>query len=250
MMKTRWIKPVPLTLMLALVLGLIVGQPIASASEEAEQKDLVEKSRMTLDSLLADSNMGWFRDHIKDAKGIFIVPQLLKGAFFVGGEGGSGVFIVKDDKTGVWSEPAFYTMGAASFGFQFGAQASEVALLVMSQRGIESMLSSTFKLGADVSVAAGPVGAGIEGATAMNLSADLLAFARAKGLFGGISLEGAVIATRDEWNRNYYGKDVRPTDILVKRTVANPHSAGLRAALARAVAGKSSTSQTTTPAPN
>jgi lipid-binding SYLF domain-containing protein len=155
---------------------------------------------------------------------------------------------VKDD-TGVWSEPAFYTMGTGSFGFQFGVQASEIVLLAMSQRGVESMLSNTFKLGADVSVAAGPVGAGIEGATAV-LSADMVTFARAKGLFGGISLEGAVIATRDEWNRKYYGRDVRPTDILVKRTVSNPHSAGLRIGLARAVKGQSSTGQTTAPAPN
>ncbi|MGQ0694487.1 MAG: lipid-binding SYLF domain-containing protein [Nitrospiraceae bacterium] len=246
MMPTRLIKPH--TLSLALLLVLVVGQPIANASEEAELKDLVERSRTTLDNFLADSNMAWFRDHIKDANGIFIVPRLWKGAFFFGGEGGTGVFLVKDDKTGQWSEPAFYTMGAGSFGFQFGLQASEIVLLAMSQRGVESMLSNTFKLGADVSVAAGPVGAGIEGATAV-LSADMVTFARAKGLFGGISLEGAVIAVRDESNRNYYGKDVRPTDILVKRTVSNPHSAGLRVGLARAVAGKSSTRRITTPDP-
>ena len=216
---------------------------MAPAADDAEQKDLVEKSRMTLNSFLADANMEWFRDHIKDAKGIFIVPQLLKGAFFIGAEGGSGVFLVKDDKSGEWSQPAFYTMGAGSFGFQFGAQASEVVLMVMSQRGVESLLSSTFKLGGDVSVAVGPVGAGVEGSTAMNLSADMLTFAKAKGLFGGISLEGAVIATRDEWNEDYYGKELRPTDILVKRSVANPQSAGLRAALDRAASGKSSTAQ-------
>ena len=147
---------------------------------------------------------------------------------------------MKDDKTGEWSDPAFYTMGAGSFGFQFGAQASEIVLLVMSQRGIESLLSNTFKLGADVSVAVGPVGAGIEGSSAMNLSADMVSFARAKGLFGGISVEGAVIAIRDEWNRDYYGKEVRPTDILVKQAVTNPHSAGLKSALSRAAAGKPS----------
>ncbi len=242
----RWKKPI--TLSLALFMALILGYPAASIAGEAEQKDLVEKSRMSLNSFLADSNMGWFRDHIDEARGIFIVPQLLKAAFFFGGEGGSGVFLVKDDKTGEWSQPAFYTMGAGSFGFQFGAQASEIILLVMSQRGVESLLTSTFKLGGDVSVAVGPVGAGIEGSTAMNLSADMLTFARAKGLFGGISLEGAVIATRDEWNRSYYGKEVRPTDILVKRSVNNPHSAGLRTALTRAVAGSSSNDQTTTPA--
>jgi lipid-binding SYLF domain-containing protein len=107
--------------------------------------------------------------------------------------------------------------GSSSFGFQFGAQASEIVLLVMSPRGVESLLTSTFKLGGDVSVVVGPFRAGIESSTALNLSADLLSFARAKGLFGGISLEGPVIATRDEWNRNYYGLDIRPTDILVKR---------------------------------
>jgi lipid-binding SYLF domain-containing protein len=239
----------PLALSLAMFMALILGHPVASAAVETEQKELVEKSRMTLDGFLADSNMGWFRDHMKEAKGIFIVPQLLKAAFLFGGEGGSGVFLVKDDKTGEWSDPAFYTMGAGSFGFQFGAQASEVVLLVLSQRGVESLLTSTFKLGGDVSVAVGPVGAGIEGSTAMNLSADLLTFARAKGLFGGISLEGAVIATRDEWNRDYYGKEVRPTDILVKRAVMNPQSADLKAALARAAAGNPSTGPTVTPAP-
>ncbi|WP_455241683.1 lipid-binding SYLF domain-containing protein [Petrachloros mirabilis] len=231
------------TLTLALVMASLLAPCMVSAADDAEQNDIVDKSRMTLNSFLADSNMEWLRDHIKDAKGIFIVPQLLKAAFFFGGEGGSGVFLVKDDKSGEWSQPAFYTMGAGSFGFQFGAQASEVVLLVMSQRGVESLLTSTFKLGGDISVAVGPVGAGVEGSTAMNLSADMLSFARAKGLFGGISLEGAVIATRDEWNRDYYGKDLRPTDILVKRSVTNPQSADLRAALDRAVAGKSPSAQ-------
>jgi lipid-binding SYLF domain-containing protein len=237
-------------LALALLFGPIVGPTIARASsEESELKDLVEKSRMTLDAFLQDSNMGWFRDHVKDAKGVFIVPLMLKGAFFIGGEGGTGVFLVKDETSGAWSEPAFYTMGAASFGFQFGAQASEIVLLAMSQRGVESMLSNTFKLGADVSVAVGPVGAGIEGSTAI-LSADLVTFARTKGLFGGISLEGAVIAVRDESNEHYYGKEVRPTDILLKRTVSNPHSADLRSALARAVSGQSSSRETTAPDSN
>jgi lipid-binding SYLF domain-containing protein len=235
--------------LLALFMVLTLGQPLTSAAGDAEQNELVEKSRMTLDGFLADSNMGWFREHMKEARGIFIVPQLLKAAFIFGGEGGSGVFLVKDNKTGEWSNPAFYTMGAGSFGFQFGAQASEVMLLVMSQRGVESLLTNTFKLGGDVSVAVGPVGAGIEGSTAMNLSADLLSFARAKGLFAGISLEGAVIATRDEWNRDYYGKEVRPTDILVKRGVTNPQSADLKTALARAAEGKTTTGQTGTTVP-
>jgi lipid-binding SYLF domain-containing protein len=238
----------PLIPSLALLLGSLTGQQVASASEATELKDLVERSKTTLENFMADSNMAWFQDHLHEAKGIFIVPRMWKGGFIFAGEGGSGVFLVKND-TGVWSEPAFYTMAAASGGFQAGLQVSEIVLLVMSQRGVESMLSSTFKLGADASVAVGPVGAGIEGSTAV-LSADMVTFARAKGLFGGISLEGAVVAVRDESNRNYYGKDVRPTDILVKRAVSNPHSGGLRVALARAAKERSSTGQTTTADPN
>lgn len=225
-------------LLLGLLLGLIASPTIATASsEEHELKGLVERSTTTLENFVTDSNMTWFRDHIKEAKGVFIIPRMWKGAFFFGGEGGTGVFLIKNDANGEWSEPAFYTMGTASVGFQFGVQASEIVMLAMSRRGVESMLSNTFKLGADVSVAAGPVGAGVEGATAA-LSADMVTFARAKGLFGGISLEGAVIAVRDEENRHYYGKDARPTDILLMGKVSNPQSAGLRAALARAASGE------------
>lgn len=222
--------------LLAWLLLFSLPAQIAAAEDSAALRDLVDRSRMTLDSFASDPNMTWFRDHVRDAKGVFIVPQFLKAAFFFGGAGGSGVLLVRDEKTGAWSEPAFYTLGEGSFGFQFGAQASEMILLIMTPKGVESMLSTTFKLGADATVAVGPVGAGVEGATAPNLSADLLSFARSKGLFAGISLEGAVIAAMNDDNSTYYGKTVRPTDIIVRRDVTNAHSAALRAAVAK-VAG-------------
>jgi lipid-binding SYLF domain-containing protein len=208
------------------------------AAEDREQRDLVDQSRMTLANFLADPNMTWFRDHVKEAKGLFIVPQFLKAALFYGGAGGSGVFVARDEKTGEWSEPAFFTMGAASFGFQFGAQASEVVLLVLTQRGVDSLLLGNFKLGADGSVAVGPVGAGVSGATTPNLSADLLSFVRAKGLFAGVSLEGAALISRDEWSKAYYGKPVSPTAIVVRREVKNPYSESLRAEILKATEGK------------
>jgi SH3 domain-containing YSC84-like protein 1 len=222
---------------LLLILFLCVA-PIAHAADDREQRDLVDQARMTLDNFLADSNMAWFRNHVKDAKGLFIVPQFLKAAFFFGGAGGSGVLVAKDEKTGEWSEPAFFTMGAGSFGFQFGAQASEVVLLVLTQRGVDSLLSGNFKLGADGSVAIGPVGAGMAGATTPNLSADLLSFVRAKGLFAGVSLEGAVLAARDEWSKAYYGQAVSPSDIVIRREVKNPHSESLRTTILKAVEGQ------------
>ncbi len=225
-------------LILALLLFFAWIDSGPALADDREQRDLVDQSRMTLANFLADSNMSWFRDHLKDARGLFIVPQYMKGALIYGAAGGSGVFIAKDEKTGDWSEPAFFTMGAASFGFQFGAQMSEVVLLVLTQRGVDSLLLGNFKLGADGSVAVGPVGAGVAGATTPNLSADLLSFVRAKGLFAGVSLEGAALISRDEWSRAYYGKPVTPTDIIIRREVKNPHSEVLRAEIKNAMGGK------------
>lgn len=206
----------------------------AYAEEASEQKALVEKARYTLEGFLSSEHMEWFKDHIKDARGILIIPQFLKGAFFVGGSGGSGVFLARDEKTDAWSQPAFFTLGGASFGFQFGGQASEVILLVMTQKGVNSMISTTFKLGADASIAVGPVGRGVEGSTAPNLSADFLSFTKTKGLFAGVSAEGAVVAARDANNTAYYGKPTSTLDILIRRNVSNPHSAVLLDVLKKA----------------
>lgn len=227
-----------LLVFILLVIQPLLTAPIVKAADGREQRDLVDQAGSTLDNFLADPNMSWFRDHVKDAKGIFIVPQFLKAAFFFGGAGGSGVLLAKDEQTGEWSEPAFYTMGAGSFGFQFGAQAAEVVLLILTKRGVDSILVGNFKVGADASVAVGPVGAGVAGATTPNLSVDLLSFVRAKGLFAGIALDGAGLVSRDEWNKEYYGKAVDPKQIVQGREVSNPHSAALREALAKATAAK------------
>ena len=205
----------------------------ALADDKLESAQLVEKARITLDSFLHDKNMGAFRDLLKKAEGVMIAPDLLKGAFIVGASGGNAVFLARDHKTGQWSEPAFYTIGEASFGLQIGGDASEVVLVALSQRGVTSLLSTSAKLGGDVSVAAGPVGAGAEAATA-NLSGDIISYSRAKGIYAGVSVEGAVVATRGALNKAYYKKDVTPTDILIRRTVSNKGAAGLLQAVAKA----------------
>ncbi len=218
---------------LAAALVSLAAQPAAAESLTDEQA-LVEKARLTLNDFLSNQNMSWLHDHLKDAKGVYIVPQFLKAAFFLGGAGGNGILLVRDDKTGEWSDPAFYTLASGSFGLQIGAEASEVVMLVMTEKGVKSLLSTTLKLGPDASIAVGPLGAGIAGQTAINLSADLLSFARSRGLFGGVSFEGAVVAAESERNKSYYGKEVSPEDILVKRTVSNSSSGELRALLAKA----------------
>lgn len=212
----------------------LAGPALVWAQNASEEDFLVDKARFTLENFLSDSDMQWFRDHMKDARGILIVPQFIKGAFFIGGSGGSGVLVIRDEKTNEWSYPAFFTLGGASFGLQFGGQASEVVLLVMTQKGIDSLMSTTLKLGADASVAVGPIGRGVEGSTAPNLSADLLSFSKAKGLFAGISLEGAVVAARDALNTGYYKTPTKTIDILVRRSVSNPQADPLLAVVKKA----------------
>jgi lipid-binding SYLF domain-containing protein len=212
---------------------VVTATPPAAADDALDARQLAEKSQLTLQSFMADNEIEAIRDLITKARGVFIAPQVLKGAFIVGASGGSGVFMARDDLGKPWSGPAFYTIGSVSFGLQIGGEASEIILLVMTARGVSAMLSSTVKLGADASVALGPVGAGASAATAV-LSADIIAFSRAKGLYGGISVDGAVVAVRSDWNRAYYGKEVEPADILVRRVVSNPQADGLIAAVTKA----------------
>jgi lipid-binding SYLF domain-containing protein len=209
----------------------------AFADNATDAKQLVEKSKMTFDRFVGMNEMGAFRDLLKKARGVFISPQVLEGAFIFGLSGGSGVLVARDPGTGSWNGPAFYTVGEASFGLQAGGKASEVVMLAMTERGVNALLSPSVKLGADVGVAAGPVGAGASAATA-NISADILTFALSKGLYAGISLEGAIVAVRNEWNGAYYNKPgVTPTDILIRKDVNNAGSAKLIAAVSKAAGG-------------
>ena len=215
----------PMAVLFAGMFFLVGAAPVL-ADDATDAKNLVEKARMSFNSFETAKEMGGFRDLIKKAKGVFISPSILKGAFIVGASGGSGVFLSRDKKTNKWFGPAFYTMGEASFGLQIGGSASEVVLLAMTDRGVTAFLSNNFKLGADGSIAAA------------NLSADIISFSRSKGLFGGVSVDGAVVGVRDSLNDAYYGKKVSPTDILVKHNVANKGAAGLITAVNKASAAK------------
>ena len=208
-------------------------RPAGAADDAQEAEQLVEKSRLTFESFIADSNLAAFKDLLKRGKGLFLVPAVLRGAFFIGAAGGSGVFLARDEKAGRWNGPAFYTLGELSFGFQAGGDSSEVALVAMTERGVSAMLSTNIKLGVDTSIAAGPFGVGASAATA-NTSVDLLSFSRSKGLYGGVSLQGAAVAVRGALNRAFYGKEMSVTDILVRGEVSNPKAAPLVQAVARA----------------
>jgi len=221
-----------------LFFGMIALIPkIALADSLSDAKQLVDKANMTWQNYETAKEMDAFRDLVKKAEGVYVAPGVLEGAFIFGVSGGSGVFLAKDQETGKWSDPAFYTMGEVSFGLQAGGKASDIVLLAMTDRGVNAFLGDSFKLGGDLSVAAGPVGAGAAAATE-NLSADIIGFSRSEGAYAGISLEGAVMKVRNDWNKAYYGKEVSPKDILILQDVHNPQAADLANNVAAEAAGK------------
>jgi len=194
-----------------------------NAEEPIKQQLLVDEARITFKSFMIDKDMAWFREHMHKAKGFLIIPDLLQGAWFIGGSGGRGVLVVKDKTTGDWSQPAFYTIGSLSFGIQFGGEKSEIIMMVFSQKGLDRLYSSSFKFGGDASIAAGPVGGGAKA----DVMTDFVSFVRSKGAFAGISMEGAIVKVNDDWNQAYYGKKVSPVGIVEKKLVSNPGSAEL-----------------------
>ena len=207
----------------------------ATAADRKQTQGLVDRARVTFSEFMHDPNYTWVRENIDQAKGVLIFPQIIKGGFIWGGSGGTGVFLARDERTGNWSEPAFYTVGSVTFGLQIGGESSEVVMLAMTQKATDSMFSSSFKLGGEASVALGPVGGGAKAqADLPSVTADFLTFAKSKGLYAGLNLEGAVIAVRDSLNTTYCGRDVRPANIIVKNDCSNRGADRLREALRRA----------------
>jgi lipid-binding SYLF domain-containing protein len=205
-----------ITIIAALVIPVNAEGPV-------EQQLLVDQARITFKSFMVDKNMAWFREHMHKAEGFLIIPDLIQGAWFIGGSGGRGVLVVKDKNTGDWSQPSFYTIGSLSFGIQFGGEKSEIIMMVFTQKGLERLYSSSFKFGGDASIAAGPVGGGAEA----DVMTDFVSFVRSKGVFAGVSMEGAIVKVNNDWNEAYYGKKVSPIGIVKHKLVSNPGSAEL-----------------------
>ena len=215
---------------LIIVALLFMSVSTVIAADEVEAQGIVDKSRVTFSGFMRDKNYTWLHQNLKHARGVLIYPQILKAGFFLGGSGGTGVLLVKDKTSGTWSQPAFYTMGSVTFGFQAGGEAAEVVMLVMSQKAIDSLYASSVKLGGDTSIALGPVGAGATG----NVTADFISFAKSKGLYAGLNLQGSALAVRDKLNNAYYHKAVSPIGIIVEKKASNKGASGLRSAVAKA----------------
>jgi lipid-binding SYLF domain-containing protein len=190
---------------------LVPSQAVAAVDE---QQDLLDKARISFEAFAGATDMAAMRDLLGRSRGVFIAPQVLKASFVVGVEGGRGVLLARDPQTGGWSGPAFYTIGSGSVGLQGGGEVSELVLIVMTEKGLDALLKTQFKAGADLGITVGPVGRGVEAATTIGLGADIYAFSRTMGLFGGVSLEGTVLQPRHTWNEVYYGQPIAPRQIF------------------------------------
>jgi len=211
------------------MLALSVSMP-RPAQAATDQQALVDRALVTINDLKHDKEFGNARELALKARAILIVPRLYKGGFFVGGEGGSGVLMTQNSN-GNWSDPAFYDLGAASFGFQFGIEQSEMVLFVMSQKALDALNKDSFTLGADAGITVVTLGSNLSGATTAAAGPDIVSWASSSGAFAGVSLSGSVIKPNSADDTAYYGHPVTLSDILYHRTVSNPQASHLRDAM-------------------
>ncbi|WP_375593320.1 lipid-binding SYLF domain-containing protein [Algihabitans albus] len=213
------------------LLSLTATPTAAQDGVAQEASQLVDQSALTAESLLRDPNFSELQSVAGRAKAILIFPQILKAGFILGAEGGRGVLLVRGGD-GSWSPPAFYTLAAGSIGLQIGGQVSELVMTVMNDGALAAMMRNKVQLGAELSVAVGPVGKGAEAATTTNLNSDVIAFSKTVGLFGGGALEGAGLIPNHAWNRAYYNAPpATPETIVLERRFYNMQADRLRQAL-------------------
>lgn len=215
------------------VLLVVVAAVLASCAStpppSSEPENLVADARTTLNNFLRDPDQTWIQQNLNRAKAVLIAPQIVRAGFILGGSGGRAVLVARDGRT--WAGPAFYNLATGSVGFQAGIDVSEAVIVVMTDKGLNSLLSSSFKVGGDASIAAGPVGAGAQS----SVTADLISFTRAKGVYGGVNLDGTVVSTNIPWNDAYYGRsNLLPPDILIRKTVTSPKATPLLNEVAQA----------------
>lgn len=186
---------------------------------------LVSESGMVLDEIQRMPDQSIPEDLLRQSFGIAIFPNTVSAGLGIGGKYGQGIVMVRDEKTGVWSPPAIFDLTGVSFGFQIGGQATDFVLLINSRRGIDGLLASKFKLGADAAVAAGPVGRNAEASTDAQLKGNILAYSRSRGLFAGVKLEGALMNFNEAGTQEVYGKAVSAREVLIDSTVKMPAAA-------------------------
>ena len=196
---------------------LLVAQPMAAADNQSELKRLT-KATETLNALVQTPDDRIPEHILQRAEAIVVIPNLVKGAFIVGGEHGKGIMSIRDAKTGGWSLPSFVHMTGGSVGWQIGGEAIDLVLLVMNKEGVDDLLKSEFKLGGEGSVAAGPVGRSAQASTDARMGAKILAYSRAKGVFAGLSFTGSSLRDDEDANKDLYGRELDARQVFAMAT--------------------------------
>jgi len=215
---------------MAIAAGFLLMAPLAMAgrsdNEARDEKSRLENAGTVMKEIL-DVPDDIPQDLLDKARCVIVMPSVLKAAFIVGGSYGRGVMVCRTghDFTGPWGAPAMYALEGGSIGFQIGGQATDFVILVMNNRGVDSLLGSKVKLGADASVAAGPKGRTASADTDAYMRAEMLSYSRARGVFAGISLEGSTLRPDGEANKHLYGKDMSAAKIVAETKANAPAEA-------------------------
>ena len=189
--------------------GMLLS-PLARA--QSDQLSVIQGAEKVLRDLRKDKAFGNAQQLLRRARGVMIVPNLLKGGFFVGGEGGEGVILARGREG--WGQPAFYVIGAASFGLQIGAEAAEVILFFMTEKGLNGVLNNDFKIGAQAGITVVTLGSNVEGALSGPNVPDIVAWSSASGLYGGLTVDGSVIRAEPNKDSTFYGRRVTTKEVL------------------------------------
>jgi len=204
------------SLSLSIVLTLFFTSTIwAQGPDGAKQRKLLRTAQFVLEEIQNSPDSKIPGNLIAKAKAIIVFPTMVKAGFFVGARYGKGVASMRAKETGEWGAPAFLYTAGGSFGFQFGAEAIDLILLVMTQRGLEGLLNEKFTLGGDIAVAAGPVGRHAEASADVFMQGEIYSYSRSKGLFGGVSVKGTIITSDVDANLAFYGKPLTAENILL-----------------------------------
>ncbi len=197
-----------------LLLWILISTQVCSAASFEELDSRISTCNLVLKNVLEMPDRGIPKDLLQRCRGLAIFPGVIRVGLLVGANYGSGVVLRRDENTGIWSRPTFFTIKGGSLGFQLGAQSTDLILLLMSEESVERLLEERFILGADVAVAAGPVGREASAGTNVRFESGILSYSRSKGLFAGLALNGASLEPDSAANETYHGAGITVQDVF------------------------------------
>jgi lipid-binding SYLF domain-containing protein len=219
------------TLLLGLLAGCATEPPPTAEGVTSQQQRLVQRAEIVLHGFRNQPIWDEMPEVMRSAYGVVVIPQALKAGLFVGGQYGNGVMVVRNPDTGEWGNPVFVDLYGGSLGFQIGAQSTDIVIALMNEAAVERVMTEGVKLGADVGLAFGQLGAGVGASTTTNFGQDAFVFAKGQGLYGGMTVEGAYLRSRDDWNDAFYGRSVVASEVAREAPAQMPGLSGMRGAL-------------------